>query len=41
MINNEEEFLNTWQYIQLNPLKANLAKTPEEYPFFWHETHTG
>lgn len=34
IMRNEKEFLNTWQYIQLNPVKANLAKTPEEYPFF-------
>lgn len=35
IMRNEKEFLNTWQYIQLNPVKANLAKTPEEYPFFF------
>ncbi|NCO75284.1 MAG: transposase [Cyanobacteria bacterium] len=41
IIRNEEEFLNTWQYIRENPVKANLATTPEEYPCFWQENCTG
>ncbi|WP_017292507.1 REP-associated tyrosine transposase [Geminocystis herdmanii] len=41
IMRNEEEFLNTWQYIRENPVKENLANIPEEYPFFWQETYTG
>lgn len=41
IMRNEEEFLNTWQYIRENPVKANLATTPEKYPFFWQENYTG
>jgi REP element-mobilizing transposase RayT len=35
IIRNEQEFMNTWEYIRLNPIKLGLAKTPENYPFFW------
>jgi putative transposase len=37
IIRNDEEFLNTWEYIRQNPVKASLAKTPEDYPFLWQE----
>lgn len=35
IVRNEEEFLGYWEYIRQNPVKAELAKSPEEYPFFW------
>ena len=35
IIRNEEEFYRYWQYIRQNPVKAQLANTAEEYPFFW------
>jgi REP element-mobilizing transposase RayT len=41
IMRNEKEFWNTWQYIELNPVKANLATTPKEYPFFWQAIYTG
>ena len=37
IIRNDEEFLNTWEYIRQNPVRASLAKTPEDYPFLWQE----
>ena len=35
IVRNEEEFVNTWEYIRQNPVKANLSLTPEDYPFLW------
>ncbi|MEA5510326.1 transposase [Crocosphaera sp. UHCC 0190] len=35
IIRNRREFLNTWKYIQLNPVKAHLSDTPENYPYLW------
>jgi adenine-specific DNA methylase/REP element-mobilizing transposase RayT len=35
IIRDEREFLNTWEYIRQNPVKANLCSITEEYPFFW------
>lgn len=37
IMRNDQEFLNTWNYIRENPVKANLAQTPEDYPFLWEE----
>ena len=38
IVRNDRELANIWQYIRQNPVKANLANTPETYPFFWQET---
>ena len=35
VIRNETELWAKWQYIRDNPVKARLAKTPEEYPWFY------
>ncbi len=35
IIRDEREFLDTWEYIRQNPVKADLCSTTEEYPFFW------
>ncbi|MBD2267450.1 transposase [Anabaena sp. FACHB-1391] len=35
MIKNEQEFINKWEYILQNPVKAGLSNTPDEYPFLW------
>lgn len=35
IIRNEEEFLEKWEYIRQNSVKANLSSTPEQYSFFW------
>ncbi|QSJ17903.1 transposase [Nostoc sp. UHCC 0702] len=35
IVRNEQEFQQYWEYIRQNPVKAGLASTPEDYPFFW------
>jgi putative transposase len=35
MMRNEQEFINKWEYIRQNPVKAGLSNTPDEYPFLW------
>lgn len=35
IISSHQQFINTWEYIKQNPVKANLSNTPETYPFFW------
>ena len=35
MMRNEQEFINKWEYILQNPVKARLSNTPDEYPFLW------
>lgn len=35
IMRNHQEFVNTWNYIRENPVKANLVETPEDYPFLW------
>lgn len=35
IIRDEREFIETWDYIRNNPVKANLSTSPEHYPFFW------
>jgi REP element-mobilizing transposase RayT len=37
IMRDHQEFLNTWHYIRQNPVKANLVKTPEDYPFLWED----
>jgi REP element-mobilizing transposase RayT len=34
IIRDEEEYLEKWNYIWNNPVKAGLAVFPEEYPYF-------
>lgn len=35
MVRNKKELEIIWEYIRQNPVKAELAKKPEEYPFLW------
>lgn len=35
IIRNEQEFVDTWNYIRQNPVAANLSTTPETYPYLW------
>jgi REP element-mobilizing transposase RayT len=35
IVRNDYEFQEYWKYISENPVKAGLALTPEDYPFFW------
>jgi REP element-mobilizing transposase RayT len=37
MMRNREQFINTWDYIRQNPVKAELSLTPESYPFLWED----
>jgi REP element-mobilizing transposase RayT len=37
IMRNHQEFVNTWNYIRENPVKANLVETPEDYSFLWEE----
>ena len=40
IIREEQEFENTWEYIRQNPLKADLCKQPEDYPFLWQSSNS-
>jgi len=35
IVRDEGEFLDKWQYIRNNPVKAALAIIPEEYPWLY------
>jgi hypothetical protein len=35
IVRDEAEFLEKWQYIRYNPVKAALASDPEEYPWLY------
>jgi REP element-mobilizing transposase RayT len=35
IVRDYEEYLEKWNYIRLNPVKAGLCQAPEEYPFLW------
>ena len=35
IMRDEREFLESWNYIRENPVKANLSDMAETYPFFW------
>jgi len=35
IIRDNEEYLEKWNYIRENPVKAELCQSPEEYPFLW------
>ncbi len=35
IVRDEQEFLEKWNYIRNNPVKAGLAQTPEEYPWLY------
>ena len=37
IVRDEAEFLEKWQYIRNNPLKAGLASYPEEYPWLYEK----
>ncbi|HEY7155345.1 MAG TPA: transposase [Gemmataceae bacterium] len=42
IMRNEEEYLQKWEYIWNNPVKAGLVSQPEQYPFFvFPEERTG
>jgi len=32
---NNQQFLNTWEYIKENPVKAKYINKEENYPFLW------
>ena len=34
IVRDEDELIEKWQYMLENPVKAGLAKLPDEYPFF-------
>lgn len=35
IIRDYDEYLEKWNYIRGNPIKAGLCQAPEEYPFLW------
>ena len=35
IVRSPQEFNNVYEYICQNPVKANLAATPTQYPFLW------
>ena len=35
LMKDREQFLNTWEYIKQNPVKAKYVNIPENYPFLW------
>ena len=38
LISDRKHFQTTWEYIRQNPIKANIAKQPSTYPFFWQKS---
>jgi putative transposase len=38
IVRDEAEFLEKWQYIRNNPLKAELVLYPEDYPWLYEKT---
>jgi len=37
IVRDEAEFLEKWQYIRNNPVKMELARTSEEYPWLYEK----
>ena len=35
LMKDREQFLNTWEYMKQNPVKAKYVNIPENYPFLW------
>jgi len=35
LMKNNQQFLNTWEYIKENPVKAKYVNKEENYPFLW------
>jgi REP element-mobilizing transposase RayT len=35
IVRNYDEYLEKWNYIRNNPVKAELCQTPDDYPFLW------
>jgi len=35
IVRDYDEFLEKWNYIRNNPVKAELCNAPEDYPFLW------
>ena len=35
IVRDQDEYLEKWQYIRLNPVKTGLCHSPEEYLFLW------
>ena len=38
IMRDDEEFWSRWQYIRDNPVKAELAKVPEDYEWFYQQS---
>jgi putative transposase len=38
IVRDEAEFLEKWNYIRNNPMKAALAESPEDYPWLYERT---
>lgn len=38
IVRTEQELWEKWQYVRDNPVKSNLARTPEEYPWFYQRS---
>jgi len=38
IIRDEAEFLEKWNYIRNNPMKAGLSEYPEDYPWLYERT---
>ena len=39
IVRDDAEFLEKWQYIRNNPIKAGLAVRPEDYPWLYESSH--
>jgi putative transposase len=35
IVRDHNEYLEKWQYLRNNPVKAGLCHSPEDYPFLW------
>ena len=41
IVRDDAEFLEKWQYIRNNPIKAGLAVRPEDYPWLYESSTPG
>jgi REP element-mobilizing transposase RayT len=40
IVRDYDEYLEKWNYIRNNPVKAELCQEPEDYPFLWEPGET-